>query len=152
MSQGYGKDPGAKGAGKAGGGKKGWSPNGFSGTCYNCGEVGHSAKWCTKGKGGKMSWVGGGWEQDWGGSGNGETDAAATHIPTLTSGLKPKKPIELPERYKALEEDEEEQEDDDEPGNMFKDADPDSRADKLCPCGAIRNWWQNRREATCCFA
>ena len=36
MSQGYGsygKDAGAKGAGK-GGGKKGRNPNGFSGTCY----------------------------------------------------------------------------------------------------------------------
>ena len=26
----------------------------------------------------------------------------------------------------------------------MKRADPNSRADKVCPCGGIRNWWQTR--------
>ena len=108
-----------------------------------------------------MSWVGGGWDQDWsgGGGGNGDGDAAVaatTHIPTLTSWLKPKAPIKISTRYKALEEEEEEEEssghdgdsygdeEDSEPGNMTREADPNSRADKVCPCGGIRNWWQQR--------
>ena len=69
LSQGYGGKANGKGEGK-----KGWSPKGFQGNCYNCGEPGHSAKWCTKaGKGGisgKMSWMGGGglpWEPEWNG-------------------------------------------------------------------------------------
>ena len=166
MSQG-GKDEGGKAAGKAGG-KKGWSQNGFKGNCYNCGEPGHSARWCTKGKdggGGKMSWLGG-WNDDWNAGATGEEGKDTSPIPMFAKWLQPKKrTIEISTRYQALEpEDEEEEEsktereeqeedrksdrygnedeDDDEPGNMFKPEDPDSRADKVCPCGGIRNWYQ----------
>ena len=33
---------------------------------------------------------------------------------------------------------------DSEPGNMFKERDPNSEADRVCPCGRIRNWWRNQ--------
>ena len=59
-----------------------------------------------------MSWVGGGWEQDWSGSGCGESEAPTINIPTLTSWLKPRNPITLSTNFKALERDEEEEEED----------------------------------------
>ena len=59
--------------------------------------------------------------------------------------LKPKNMIEVSTRYKALEsesEPEEEADSDGEPGIMFRPADPGSRADRVCPCGGVRNWFQ----------
>ena len=67
-------------------------------------------KQCRGGKGGRMSWIGGGWDADWNGGGSGEGEAPTTNIPTLTSWLKTRKPIKVSERYKALERDEEEEE------------------------------------------
>ena len=90
-----------------------------------------------------MSWMGGGgvpWESEWSG-GNGEEEA-----------VKPKpfygslKPIEISKRYKALEEEDEgsEHESDNEPGNMLKPSDLNSKADRVCPSGGIRNHDQER--------
>ena len=106
MSQGYGKEAGPKGAGKSGG-KKGWSPNGFSGQCYNCLEFGHSAKWCTKGKGSRVSWMGGPWEQEWGAGGGEETKEAPFK---QLSHLRSSNPIKITARYAALRSEDEEEE------------------------------------------
>ena len=38
----------------------------------------------------------------------------------------------------------EDEDEDHEPGNMTREADPNSRADKACPCGGLRNYWQER--------
>ena len=101
---------------------------------------------------------------DWEQNANGE-EPGDQPVPMFAKWLKPKRMIEVSTRYKALEpEDEEEEEsktereeqeedrksdqygneddDNEEPGNMFKPEDPDSRADKVCPCGGIRNWYQ----------
>ena len=108
MSQG-GKDPSGKAAGK-GGGKKGWSPLGFQGSCYNCGEQGHSAKWCPKGKGGtggQVSWMSA-WGQEWDTGAVAEGSEAST-VPTFALWLRPKKTIKSWTRYKAIEPEEEEE-------------------------------------------
>ena len=34
--------------------------------------------------------------------------------------------------------------DDSEPGIMTREGDPESVNDRVCPCGYIRNWWQNQ--------
>merc|ERR1712024_433450 len=91
LSQGYGKEQGGKAGGK-GGGKKGWSPNGFQGECYNCGEKGHSAKWCNKGKGGadgRVSWMGA-WPPEWSTDQAGSEESSGT-VPMFAKWLKPKK-------------------------------------------------------------
>ena len=110
---------------------------------------------------GKMSWMGGGvmpWEQEWN-NGNGDEEENKTKKffdslrPMKSIGLRQERTIELSTRYKALEREEEEEEieqldedDDEEPGNMLKPEDPDSTADRVCPFGGIRNWFQRNCE------
>ena len=97
-----------------------------------------------------MSWVGA-WGQDYNTGADEEGNGAVT-IPTFAKWLRPKKTIEVSERYKALEPDDEAEleddrkqddyadDDDSEPGDFLKQANPDCRTDRVCPCMKIRNW------------
>ena len=100
-----------------------------------------------------MSWMGA-WPPEWEQSANGE-EATDRPVPMFAKWLKPKKMIGISNRYKDLEPEDEEEEEadrnscfhpetdsDGEPGIMFRPADPGSRADRVCPCGGVRNWFQ----------
>ena len=92
-----------------------------------------------------MSWMQGGgapWDQDWTGGG----EHMDEHKPK--EFCKSLKPIKLSERYRALEPEEEEADqptdnctdgdgEDSEPGDFLRAPDPNCRADRVCPCGAI---------------
>ena len=90
---------------------------------------------------GKMNWMGAGgapWEQDWKGANGSEEE------PKTREFCRSLRPIEISRRYQAIEPEEEDNdyESDSEPG-MLIPADPDSTADRLCPCGGLRNYDQD---------